>query len=902
MKVRRKRIAALLLALGVALGSMPTSCVLAADAAVGEDTVLDEGTALEAAAPGQDAVPEEDAVSEEVMGMEEDAASEEVMGMEEDAASEEAIVTEEEAASEEVVVLEESADDEAAEEAFSDLDNGTDAEDTVGRSDGTGPYSIDSWWAAAKEKASEADHVIGPDSEIGDIFGYDGLTYSKVHYYTVILPGETIAILPEVNLNNSGIQGGISYFTFTIWQLDEPAFEMKYLKDSQPESTALTPLESSTMPIPYGDRTVDRPDDPVNLLDDSITEVSYVSLYRNDTGLPIIMDGARGGYFDRRENYGKIHGKADAARTNYQGEGSRLYGPRLTFAEPYYDILIDRAAEYGTYYYQRRNVDFEKVKWPDPLSNYTLRIPVDMNEHTYEFPLPVLATRRFDKYESYNGGPFMPDEGQRNGNVVTYTVNLMSKSHNYNSPNLQEYLRDQGIWPVFDGGPTLFFDANGGTIDGQSMKYFEVRERNSTVVLSDYVPNEPVLENHIFLGWCTDPEKPEETIVTSLPSSGNQHIDVYAAWKEYIDISKASVTGNSLSYGYSGKAYTPAVTVKVNGKVLTEGTDYTIEYKNNINPGTATISIKGIGQYTGTRTKTFEIVDCVSSIVNGKTYLMIPKNNSKTAVCSFGGKMVNNTKVYITDRSSSEAMKFKAVKNADGTWKFINAKCELALAVQQNSSEAGKGLVLYQQTTRTAQNWKLSRKSDNSFAIINAVSGLSVAMSDASAVKGTTLSMAETASSGLQRFYIVETDPVSSPYSREYAVKAAKDKKFALNIASSSKTDGANVNLYTYSNTAAKRFRFLYSGGGYYRIMNVNSGLVLTVKGNTKTNGANIIQSAWAGESGQRWKVTKNSDGTVTLTNALGTVVHLNGNQTANGTNVVAKTKASTTAQKWYLQ
>ena len=136
------------------------------------------------------------------------------------------------------------------------------------------------------------------------------------------------------------------------------------------------------------------------------------------------------------------------------------------------------------------------------------------------------------------------------------------------------------------------------------------------------------------------------------------------------DISKASVAGVSLSYGYSGKAYTPTVTVKVDGVTLTKDTDYTVKYENNMNPGTAKITVTGKGKYTGTKTKTFEIVDCVSSVVSGKTYLLIPKNNSKTAVCAVGGKMVNNTKVYITDRGNSESQKFKAVKNSDGTWKF----------------------------------------------------------------------------------------------------------------------------------------------------------------------------------------------------------------------------------------
>ena len=369
-----------------------------------------------------------------------------------------------------------------------------------------------------------------------------------------------------------------------------------------------------------------------------------------------------------------------------------------------------------------------------------------------------------------------------------------------------------------------------------------------------------------------------------------------------VSIEKASVGGVSLSYGYSGKAYTPTLVVKVNGVTLTESKDYAVEIENNKNPGTATITITGIGNYTGTRIKTFEIVDCVSSLVSGRTYQMIPKNNSSTAVCAYSGQMLKNTKVYITDRSASEAMRFKAIQNSDGTWKFINAKCELALAVQQNSSALGAGIVLYDQTTKAAQNWKLSKKSDNSWAIMNAVTGYSIAMSDESAVKGTTLSMAETQSNGLQRFYIAETDPVDASFDGTYFIKAGKDKNYVVNISGASKEAGANVNLNSYSNTNSKKFKAIYSGAGYYRLVNVNSGMVISVEGNTKKDGTNVIQSEWAAQSGQRWKITKNSDGTVTLTNALGTNLHLTSNKTSSGTNIVAKNASTSTAQMWYLQ
>jgi hypothetical protein len=40
---------------------------------------------------------------------------------------------------------------------------------------------------------------------------------------------------------------------------------------------------------------------------------------------------------------------------------------------------------------------------------------------------------------------------------------------------------------------------------------------------------------------------------------------------------------------------------------LTEGTDYTLSYRDNVKPGTGTIIVTGIGNYTGTANYTFDI-------------------------------------------------------------------------------------------------------------------------------------------------------------------------------------------------------------------------------------------------------------------------------------------------------
>lgn len=60
---------------------------------------------------------------------------------------------------------------------------------------------------------------------------------------------------------------------------------------------------------------------------------------------------------------------------------------------------------------------------------------------------------------------------------------------------------------------------------------------------------------------------------------------------------------------YTGKEITPAVTVKDGTKTLKKDVDYTVAYSNNIKVGTATVTITGKGEYTGTATKTFQIVE-----------------------------------------------------------------------------------------------------------------------------------------------------------------------------------------------------------------------------------------------------------------------------------------------------
>ena len=101
---------------------------------------------------------------------------------------------------------------------------------------------------------------------------------------------------------------------------------------------------------------------------------------------------------------------------------------------------------------------------------------------------------------------------------------------------------------------------------------------------------------------------------------------------------------------YTGKAEKPAPTVKYNDiTTLQNGRDYTVTYANNVKIGTAKITIKGIGNYTGTVTKTFKITK-------------LPKVSG----AKLGGRAADALRVNWTRNASADGYIVEMYKN--GKW------------------------------------------------------------------------------------------------------------------------------------------------------------------------------------------------------------------------------------------
>ena len=115
----------------------------------------------------------------------------------------------------------------------------------------------------------------------------------------------------------------------------------------------------------------------------------------------------------------------------------------------------------------------------------------------------------------------------------------------------------------------------------------------------------------------------------------------------YFNISNTAtgmeITGYASSYTYTGNAITPDVVVTMNGRTLNRGTDYTVTYSNNTNVGTATMTVTGIGSFSGTKTINYvieakNIENCITTAVNNYQYTGNTYTPSITLTDSSTGK------------------------------------------------------------------------------------------------------------------------------------------------------------------------------------------------------------------------------------------------------------------------
>ena len=188
--------------------------------------------------------------------------------------------------------------------------------------------------------------------------------------------------------------------------------------------------------------------------------------------------------------------------------------------------------------------------------------------------------------------------------------------------------------------------------------------------------------------------------VTAL-KTGTGYVTVTASANGYDSVSKdvkivvskkslnnGLLTLSETSYVYDGTYKKPAATVTFGGKVLQEGKDYTISYRNNLNVGVATVIATGMGDYTGYTSKNFTITKRAmagGTVSVASSVSFTGSNITPSVTVKVAGRSLTNGTDYTVSYSNNKNVGKATVKitgkgNYSGS---LSAKFDIVPAKQQ---------------------------------------------------------------------------------------------------------------------------------------------------------------------------------------------------------------------------
>lgn len=243
-----------------------------------------------------------------------------------------------------------------------------------------------------------------------------------------------------------------------------------------------------------------------------------------------------------------------------------------------------------------KDSDTQRVQWIIEVTGESCIIAFDANGGTVspesksaythtaygDLPTPTKAGYVFDGWYTQREG----------GSKITSSDTVSSAIQLYAHWHLKTY--------------AVRFDANGGS---GSMDDLATCEYGANYTLPD---NQFTWNGRGFYCWNTKPDGSGERYenggqVSNLTEQDRGIVTLYAIWTANGKIPYCDITVESVSYTYDGTAKTPAVVVKDALTILTEGRDYELSYRDNINAGTGTVTITGKGGYSDNAEQTFTI-------------------------------------------------------------------------------------------------------------------------------------------------------------------------------------------------------------------------------------------------------------------------------------------------------
>lgn len=194
---------------------------------------------------------------------------------------------------------------------------------------------------------------------------------------------------------------------------------------------------------------------------------------------------------------------------------------------------------------------------------------------------------------------------------------------------------------------------------------------------------------------------------------------------------------------YAMKALNPKPAVKCDQKTLLDNIDYKLSYKNNTKVGVATVYISGCGNYSGTISKTFNIVQrnirtCTFGEIKNVSYTgksrtpsvsvkyenNILEKNKSYKVEYFNNKAIGRAKVTIKgigNFTGEKTLYFKIVPSK--VQKTVLKKNKTNVEIKWDNVKGASGYAVYRSTSKTGKYKRIADVKKNAYTNKNLAIG-----------------------------------------------------------------------------------------------------------------------------------------------------------------------------------
>lgn len=147
----------------------------------------------------------------------------------------------------------------------------------------------------------------------------------------------------------------------------------------------------------------------------------------------------------------------------------------------------------------------------------------------------------------------------------------------------------------------------------------------------------------------------------------------------------------------------------------------------------------------------------------------------------------------------------------------------------------GTNVWQYSSNNTDAQKWKIQKNSDNTYSIISKGSGLFLDINAGQIKNNSNIQVYTGNGTNAQKFILESlTNNKKTINDGTYAIKCSSNTNYCLDVANGSKADGANLQIYKYSNSDSQKFKVEYIKDGYYTIKALHSNKSIDVYGRTE--------------------------------------------------------------------